>query len=62
MGEANARFRSAIEQGDVEAALRADDELHGIPVASLADQDATVATATATILVVSIETPDPDGG
>ena len=33
MHEANRRFREAIEQGDVEAALRADDELHGIPVA-----------------------------
>jgi DNA-binding GntR family transcriptional regulator len=33
MHEANRRFRDAIEQGDVEAALRADDELHGIPVA-----------------------------
>jgi DNA-binding GntR family transcriptional regulator len=33
MREANARFRSAIERGDVGAALRADDELHGIPVA-----------------------------
>jgi DNA-binding GntR family transcriptional regulator len=33
MREANRRFREAIEQGDVEAALRADDELHGIPVA-----------------------------
>jgi DNA-binding GntR family transcriptional regulator len=33
MYEANRRFREAIEQGDVEAALRADDELHGIPVA-----------------------------
>jgi len=33
MVEANGRFRSAIEEGDVEAALRADDELHGIPVA-----------------------------
>ena len=33
MSEANASFRSAIEQGNVEAALRADDELHGIPVA-----------------------------
>jgi DNA-binding GntR family transcriptional regulator len=33
MREANRRFRAAIEQGDVEAALRADDELHGIPVA-----------------------------
>lgn len=33
MREANARFRAAIEQGDVEAALRADDDLHGVPVA-----------------------------
>jgi DNA-binding GntR family transcriptional regulator len=33
MREANRRFRAAIEQGDVEAAVRADDELHGIPVA-----------------------------
>ncbi|WP_328990844.1 GntR family transcriptional regulator [Kribbella sp. NBC_01245] len=32
MREANDRFRAAIEKGDVEAALRADDELHGIPV------------------------------
>lgn len=32
MREANDRFRAAIERGDVEAALRADDELHGIPV------------------------------
>ena len=30
--------------------------------ASLADQDATVATATATILIVSIETPDHVAG
>ena len=30
--------------------------------ASLADQDATVATGTATILIVSMETPDPVGG
>ena len=33
MHQANRRFRTAIEQGDVEAAVRADDELHGIPVA-----------------------------
>jgi DNA-binding GntR family transcriptional regulator len=31
MREANSRFRSAIEQGDLEAALRADDELHAAP-------------------------------
>jgi acyl-coenzyme A thioesterase PaaI-like protein len=29
--------------------------------ASLADQDATVATGMATILIVSMETPDPVG-
>ena len=33
MHQANRRFRAAIEQGDVEGAVRADDELHGIPVA-----------------------------
>lgn len=33
MREANARFRAAIEEGDIEAALRADDELHNVPVA-----------------------------
>ncbi|WP_315097768.1 GntR family transcriptional regulator [uncultured Cellulomonas sp.] len=33
MRDANRRFRSALEAGDVEAALRADDELHGVPVA-----------------------------
>ncbi|MFU8947855.1 GntR family transcriptional regulator [Mycetocola zhadangensis] len=32
MREANRRFGVAIELGDVEAALRADDELHAIPV------------------------------
>lgn len=38
MREANSRFRAAIEQGDVDAALRADDELHGIPVAVAANR------------------------
>jgi DNA-binding GntR family transcriptional regulator len=38
MRDANSRFRSAIEQGDVEAALRADDELHGVPVAVAANR------------------------
>ena len=33
MRTANVRFRAAIEQGDIEAALIADDELHGVPVA-----------------------------
>jgi len=37
---------------------------HQVPAAfwwAMTDQDATVATATATILIVSIETPDPVG-
>lgn len=38
MREANRRFRAAIEQADVEAALRADDELHRIPVTVVANQ------------------------
>ena len=41
MREANGRFRSAIERGDVEAALRADDELHGIPVTVAANRALT---------------------
>lgn len=32
MREANARFAAALGSGDVEAAVRADDELHGVPV------------------------------
>ena len=32
MREANARFGAAIERGDAQAALHADDELHGVPV------------------------------
>jgi len=32
MRDANSRFRAALESGDVEAALRADDDLHGVPV------------------------------
>ena len=38
MREANDRFRSAIERGDIEAALRADDDLHGVPVAAAANR------------------------
>lgn len=34
MRQANQRFSAALEAGDVEAALAADDELHGIPVAA----------------------------
>ena len=34
MRDANARFRAALEAGDAEAALAADDELHGIPVSA----------------------------
>ena len=41
MRDANSRFRAAIEQGDVEAALRADDELHGVPVAVAANRALT---------------------
>jgi DNA-binding GntR family transcriptional regulator len=32
MREANRKFRGAIEGGDVDAALHADDQLHGVPV------------------------------
>jgi DNA-binding GntR family transcriptional regulator len=32
MREANRRFKQAIRDGDTEAALRADDDLHGVPV------------------------------
>ncbi|WP_026877160.1 GntR family transcriptional regulator [Jiangella gansuensis] len=38
MRAANHRFRTAVERGDVEAALRADDDLHGIPVAVAANR------------------------
>jgi DNA-binding GntR family transcriptional regulator len=41
MRDANRRFLSAIEQGDVEGALRADDELHGVPVAVAANRAVT---------------------
>lgn len=41
MREANRRFGSAIDQGDVEAALRADDELHGVLVAVAANRALT---------------------
>ena len=34
MRAANRRFGAAIEAGDVDAAIRADDELHGVPVAA----------------------------
>ena len=33
MRDANRRFAAAIDAGDVDAALRADDDLHGVPVA-----------------------------
>ncbi|MGY2080427.1 GntR family transcriptional regulator [Modestobacter sp. SYSU DS0657] len=32
MRDANRRFAAAVESGDVESAVRADDELHGVPV------------------------------
>ncbi|MFC4069830.1 GntR family transcriptional regulator [Actinoplanes subglobosus] len=34
MREANARFAAAVAEGDVEAALAADDEVHAIPLAA----------------------------
>ena len=34
MRDANARFEAALRAGDADAALDADDELHGIPVAA----------------------------
>jgi DNA-binding GntR family transcriptional regulator len=33
MRAANRRFKAALDKGDVDAALRADDQLHGVPVA-----------------------------
>jgi DNA-binding GntR family transcriptional regulator len=39
MRAANARFRTAITDGDIDAALAADDELHSVPVA-VASNDA----------------------
>lgn len=38
MRAANDRFGTALSQGDVEAALRADDDLHAIPVAVAANR------------------------
>jgi DNA-binding GntR family transcriptional regulator len=38
MRTAEREFRAAIESGDVEAALRADDALHGVPVAVAANR------------------------
>ncbi|MCD4525954.1 GntR family transcriptional regulator [Nocardioides sp. cx-173] len=38
MREANERFRAALDEGDVDAALRADDVLHAIPVAVAANR------------------------
>jgi DNA-binding GntR family transcriptional regulator len=38
MRDANRRFAAAVRTGDVSAALEADEELHGIPVAALGNQ------------------------
>jgi len=38
MGEANTRFAAALRDGDVDAALQADDELHAVPVSAAANQ------------------------
>jgi DNA-binding GntR family transcriptional regulator len=49
MREANRQFRAALELGDMEAALRADDDLHGVPV--------TIAANRALIAVLELFTP-----
>lgn len=41
MRAANRRFRAAVAQGDLDAALRADDELHGVAV-TVADNRAVI--------------------
>ena len=41
MRDANRRFRTALEEKDLEAALRADDELHGVLVAVAANRALT---------------------
>jgi DNA-binding GntR family transcriptional regulator len=38
MRQANRQFSAAIKKGDVDAAIRADDELHGVPVAVAANR------------------------
>ncbi|MEO3810233.1 GntR family transcriptional regulator [Sphaerisporangium sp. B11E5] len=38
MRAANRRFRTAVERGDVEEALRADDDLHAVPVTVAANR------------------------
>lgn len=38
MRAANRRFRTALREGDLEAAVRADDELHAVPVATAANR------------------------
>lgn len=38
MREANRRFREAIAEGDLEAALAADDELHAVPVTAASNR------------------------
>ncbi len=38
MRAANRRFRTAVREGDLDAALRADDDLHGVPVSVAANR------------------------
>jgi DNA-binding GntR family transcriptional regulator len=38
MRDANRRFREAVEAGDLDAALQADDDFHGVPVAVAANR------------------------
>jgi len=55
MRGANRRFRAAIKQGDVEAALRADDDLHGVPVAVAANRALTAVLEQFTPLLRRVE-------
>jgi DNA-binding GntR family transcriptional regulator len=41
MADANERFAAALRDGDVDAALEADDELHAVPVMAAANQALT---------------------
>lgn len=51
MRSANRRFAEALEAGDADAALRADDELHGVPVAVAGNRALTVVLEQFTPLV-----------
>lgn len=55
MREANARFAAAVAAGDVDAALRADDELHGVPVRVSGNRAAAATIARYTPLIRRLE-------